>query len=482
MSVNSVTGAGTSSQQTPELKKTDNQESTVTKTIWSNYDSDKNDAIKYDEANSNSLFSRCDLSGLTASNIKADGLNVDTAAIQKKAGFNAITKFAELLNNFNSQTGSTTLTFEDGKVNESKVNKAAQQLDQKAISDANSASQTANEQLANAYQTALNEAYTALSESTESKETGSEGETSGLDGEKADAKEFDKAQNVETKYYADKDKDANSSVVYGEASSDFSKLKNSFKDMAPTNAAGEVKDLKIIKQLANFNVDTAYHNNVSNFNFNSGSTKNQSDVAEMNQKVENAIKDAADKANSSVETLYQEALNKAYTDYTALGKDGVKDKIDQLKTEEKAAKKAERAAEKAQNAGSGNSGVGAAIGLAAFSTVTGTLGNIFGGTTQTVLNDISSTLTSAMNSTGSVSNTSNNAGGNSNITTVTVKKNDSNTTPESVAKANNVSVSDLQKANSNLITSTQNNGKTTYSFNYGNSQQLQIKIPQETTA
>lgn len=318
---------------TDDTKKKDqnvNTEKTVS--VFSNYDKDQNKSVNYNEAKSNSLFSQSDFSNLTAAHLDTSSVSDDVKAnIQKMAinKYNPKNMFASLLSNFNSKTGMEKLTFSDGNVDQSKVNSTAKGLDQIAVSDANTASQKANEQIMAKYTEALDAAlaeYTANNNAA----NGVEANTDDLKGSKADPKQFDEAQNTKTKteteVFSDYDKNKDKHVKYDESKelfqqSDLSNLKPSH--MADTSNLGTIQSManksynaaEMFKQeLSNFDVKTGKE--TLKFNGDENQSQINSKIAEMNQKVETAATQANDKANKKVIENYTKALDKAFQQYT----------------------------------------------------------------------------------------------------------------------------------------------------------------------
>ena len=313
-------------------KQNVNTEKTVT--VFSNYDSNSDKSVNYSEANANSLFTRGDFSNNTAANLNSQVSAEVKANIQKMAlaKYNPANAFKNILSNFNSKTGSEKLTFADGNVNQSKVNEQAKALDQKAISDAKTASTKANNEIFAKYNEALNAAFAEYTASNGETGDVSKINTDDAKGQKANAKEFDTAKNTKEKTEIDAfstyDNNKDKHVKYDEASSKFN-ISNEINNLKPTNM-GDTKSLDAVKKMTGLDVTQMFKEQLASFNVKTGKETlkfegkvNDSEVkakiAEMDKKADAAIDKANRNANAKVAKNYTEALDKAYKQFVASG-------------------------------------------------------------------------------------------------------------------------------------------------------------------
>ena len=326
-----------------EQKQNVNTEKTVT--VFSNYDSNSDKSVNYSEANNNSLFTRGDFSKNTAANLNSQVSAEVKANIQKMAlaKYNPTNAFKNILSNFNSKTGSEKLTFADGNVNQSKVDAQAKALDQKAITDAQTASAKANKEIFDKYNEALN---TAFAEYTASNgETGdvSKINTDDAKGQKANAKEFNNAQNTKEKTEIDAfstyDNNKDKHIKYDEASSKFN-ISNEINNLKPTNM-GDTKSLDAVKKMTGLDVTQMFKEQLASFDVKTGKETlkfegkvNDSEVkakiAEMDKKADTAISKANQNANDKIAKNYTEALDKAYKQFVASGANMTQPNIPQV--------------------------------------------------------------------------------------------------------------------------------------------------------
>ena len=315
-----------------EQKQNVNTEKTVT--VFSNYDSNSDKSVNYSEANANSLFTRGDFSNNTAAHLDSNVSAEVKANIQKMAlaKYNPANAFKNILSNFNSKTGSEKLTFADGNVDQSKVNAQAKALDQKAISDAKTASTKANNEIFAKYNEALNAAFAEYTASNGETGDVSKINTDDAKGQKANAKEFDTAQNTKEKTEIDAfstyDNNKDKHVKYDEASSKFN-ISNEINNLKPTNM-GDTKSLDAVKKMTGLDVTQMFKEQLASFDVKTGKETlkfegkvNDSEVkakiAEMDKKADAAIDKANRNANAKVAKNYTEALDKAYKQFVASG-------------------------------------------------------------------------------------------------------------------------------------------------------------------
>ena len=326
-----------------EQKQNVNTEKTVT--VFSNYDSDSNKSVNYSEADANSLFTRGDFSNNTAAHLDSNVSAEVKANIQKMAlaKYNPANAFKNILSNFNSKTGSEKLTFADGNVDQSKVNEQAKALDQKAISDAKTASTKANNEIFAKYNEALNAAFAEYTASNGETGDVSKINTDDAKGQKANAKEFDTAKNTKEKTEIDAfstyDNNKDKHVKYDEASSKFN-ISNEINNLKPTNM-GDTKSLDAVKKMTGLDVTQMFKEQLASFDVKTGKETlkfegkvNDSEVkakiAEMDKKADAAIDKANRNANAKVAKNYTEALDKAYKQFVASGANMTQPNLQQL--------------------------------------------------------------------------------------------------------------------------------------------------------
>ena len=167
-------------QKKNELKDGEqaNTKNKVEVSVFSRFDTSQDGHVKFDEADKNSLFNRADLSSFQAANIDP-GLDANAQGAIKKMAMNKMggspsDVFNKLMKDFDSKVGSKTLTFKgvtkDNQISsedQKKVDDLAKGFDEKAIKDARTESEKANDKMIEMYKQYLDAAQTDYAKNNE---------------------------------------------------------------------------------------------------------------------------------------------------------------------------------------------------------------------------------------------------------------------------------------------------------------------------
>ncbi|GEM_PF-6527709 len=140
------------------------QEQTITKSVWSNYDADQNANVNYNEANNNSLFTRADVQTTITAPLSADVQNQISKNVLK--GFNIQEQFKTALAQFNFNSGSQVKEFKSEEEATKWANEQAKQLDSQTMEYAKQQSDIANNTIQNLYNKAIEEAVNKYQDSS----------------------------------------------------------------------------------------------------------------------------------------------------------------------------------------------------------------------------------------------------------------------------------------------------------------------------
>lgn len=335
----------------------DNQNTVQKVSVFSNYDTDKNENVNFKEANSNSLFARQDISQLKPN---LDNYNIPDAGIKQRfetqitklalSKFDPAKKFEAALKSFNVKVEATSVnqTKDNGEDNTQAINNAARELDNTVRTEAANVSKTANETMMQGYMQAMREAqeqFMSDQNSAEGLNISDDEMNSKINGTKqADAKEG--AENTKTKTtvhssYDIQPKDGN--ITYNEMKD----THFAFNDT--TSMSGDAATKKAVSEhFGEGYAQKLFENEVSKFSAKIGTvdidSADNKDISkkitkatqELNQKAEKAAIKANNAANTKVNAEYQKQLDKATAQQIAGGKiaDDVKTQIEDKKPEE----------------------------------------------------------------------------------------------------------------------------------------------------
>ncbi|MCM1264569.1 MAG: LysM peptidoglycan-binding domain-containing protein [Candidatus Gastranaerophilales bacterium] len=328
----------------PDDKK-DQVNRSISQSVFSNYDGNKNEKVNYDEANSNSLFANAQkkLDYEAQLNNRVSDATAKTNIMNNVLGkFNATEVFNNLLKsgfgNIDAKKVDITNAEGDSAKLQQDVNAKAKELDgivNKAVEDK---IKTANEQLATKFNEAINKAIDNYKDNPEVNfnQNDVNNNTAALNGTgdgTVKGKEFDKAQNTDefkATVYASYDGNKDESVKAKDGEIKIASIQEIIGNKL-SNIGSDTNLAKAIQQ----DITATYNTEVESYSIDSGSkdvkgktqTELKSNQDKAIAKLNDKVKSGQAKADKNLEKAITKAFDKAYDtnmklDNAALAKKG----------------------------------------------------------------------------------------------------------------------------------------------------------------
>lgn len=330
-----------------------NKNTTENILVFSNYDSNKNDKVNYSEANSNSLFTRQNISSIQPNEQKLTQEQKNKIIKMALSNFDPIKKFEAGVKKFNQAAQHKEIPPEEnGKANQGDIDAAARGLDNDVRTAASTMSQQANEQMIQGYLKAVREAqeqFISDQNSANNLDMSDDKMNDIINGSKDKPKEYDssaaKNTKTSTEVYSSYDVNPKDTNVNANEMSSYFRYENT------TKLAGTQETQTAVAN--HFGKDYAqnmFNNEIDKFNEHIGTkeiksenNKNISDkitkaTKELNKKAEKAAIKANKAANQQVNQTYQNMLDQAIAQQMAKGSITV-DKDNPTKPPEEGTKK-----------------------------------------------------------------------------------------------------------------------------------------------
>lgn len=329
-----------------------NQNTTETISVFSRKDTNTDGKVNYDEAKS--IFQRMDISTysqnfrvtnsklLNANGDLKDNNALDYITKIANSKFDAGAAFKNIAKGFISNVGSTKITIDShGQNNKGELEKtAANELDQKVISDVRNAETNFNAKLLDAYNEALVKAENDYANNADIANNIGDNENTSLKGQAGENKVNEngevKTSKSQTNVYSQYDKNKDKSVTYNEVRGDLISYNNkvSIKPQGDTKMQRAINDAfggDVAKYAQNqFDAMALAGTNITveEVTIESKGKDNQDDVnkkiAEKIDKLDKKVKSTAQQLNARFnEQIYSRVnseVNRAVAEYTLKGK------------------------------------------------------------------------------------------------------------------------------------------------------------------